>query len=183
MNKLRPAAIDGEAMIPRELKSAQAISDEVTRILYLDPDVIADGKVPSAPPPHRLREPDVQGCNWDMDCGRSARGHEVALRAAIENVRGRWNLRPDFDIRPRERSLVMVGPGSRPGVGIDDGTTATLELGGIPVMIDGVVSVGTNGRYRGTIAVFATTLEQHEGYCVGESVEFSMRQVFGAASH
>jgi hypothetical protein len=169
----------------RALKSAQAISDEVTRIIHTNREVREDRADVGASLPQRLQEPDAEGCNWVIEHARNARGYEAVVGAAIAQVRRRWNLRPDFDVcppgAPRVFSQPSIGHASKK-TGIDDGDTVTLRLGDVRVIVTNTETFEAN-HYRGTIDGFEIHPgNESNGYRIGETVEFWVRQVFAAAT-
>jgi hypothetical protein len=80
--------------MPRELRAAWEIRAEVHRLIHATREVREDGESVGVPMPTPLREPDADGCNWDMEWFGNARVYVAAVRIAVANVKERWNLTP-----------------------------------------------------------------------------------------
>ena len=89
---------------------------------------------------------------------------------------------PEFDERPASLGICFGNTRPRLKMQIVDGDTVTLKLGGIPVIVRNITSLGSSRRYRGTIAAFENwSGTACGGYSVGDEVQFAERQVFGCA--
>ena len=77
----------------RELKTADEIREEVSRLIHDDSEAQADQAKIIVPVPI-FAGPDSEDCNWIMFTFRGdAVGHQNAIRAAVADVKRRWNLR------------------------------------------------------------------------------------------
>ena len=79
----------------RELSTADEIREEVSRLIHEEREIKADQAKIIVPVPI-LAGPDSDGCNWIMFTFRGdAVGHQNAIRAAVVDVKRRWNLREE----------------------------------------------------------------------------------------
>lgn len=75
----------------REVHSAEEIRDEVLRLIKKSPDYEAGNPALGVGLPYTLVERDELGANWSLFGPTTA--HETPLvRAAIDEVRGRWDI-------------------------------------------------------------------------------------------
>jgi hypothetical protein len=164
--------------MPRTLKSAEQIAAGVNVIIRSDRDVIADGSHAQVGLPQRLAEDDHTGCNWTIEHVRNAAGHEGLVRAAIETVRGEWNLRPDFDLRHGDRNINYGSASPQFKRTINPGDVITLRILEVDTKIRLVEVIG-NGKLAGEILSFpGKAYTELLGCLVGDRVEFWPQQIF-----
>jgi hypothetical protein len=92
-------------------------------------------------------------------------------------------VRPDFDVRGRGDALVfgpVTSTRSAKKLSVDDGDIVRLKIEGETVVVVDTMCIGAN-HYRGIIDCFETRPGvEFRGYSVGDPVDFSHAQVFGA---
>ena len=79
--------------MPREAKSAPEIQAEVRRLISAGASGGDDNPGITIPLPERLPEAGADECNWDMTYFGHAVPHAESVKAAIADVKARWNLR------------------------------------------------------------------------------------------
>ena len=73
--------------------SGADIQTEVTRLVHQIEEVRASHETIAMPLPAHLAGLDLDGCNWYMAYGGNVGLHGHAIRAAVQEVKAKWNLK------------------------------------------------------------------------------------------